>query len=200
MNRWTILWGLLLVGLSCGRDLATPPQSEQAGPSQQTATTGPELDAEDPTILRRPFTAEQIRDEMVLGFEARVRMWTPGGEEVTRWRVVEADPQSVGIEYVNLDGDGQPIGEPQVQRSDWVELRNHASFPADRATRVRAARQTALGNLYGWLYTVRDEKAGTVTEYFFADSLPGAPVHMRIISGTDVVMEMAQLERDRPQR
>jgi hypothetical protein len=52
--------------------------------------------------------------------------------------------------------------------------------------------------LDGWFYTVRDNAHGTVTEYFFADSLPGAPVQLRQTLDGKLVMEMEQVRRSRP--
>jgi hypothetical protein len=149
-------------------------------------------------ILPRPFTAEQIRAEMAPGFTAVLGRRTPEGESRQRWTVVAADAEGVEIEYAALDGAGRPTGEPRVAHSGWVELRDHATFPADRSTREEVTRDTALGRLDGWLYTVRDPDAGTVAEFFFAAAYPGAPVEMRVTQGGETVMEMRQLERHRP--
>jgi hypothetical protein len=47
---------------------------------------------------------------------------------------------------------------------------------------------------------VRDDEAGTVTEFFFAESFPGAPVHMRVMAGVQIVMEMQQRRHTQPSR
>lgn len=163
------------------------------------AIADPLLDPEDPTILRRPFTAEQIRDEWIPGFTVKIRRSSPEGETVERWTVVAADADGVDIEYVPLDADGNAAGESHARRSGWIELRDHASFQADRSTREATTRTTPLGELRGWLYTVRDEQVGTVTEFFFAESLPGAPVEMRVLKDGEPIMDLLQLERHRPQ-
>jgi hypothetical protein len=57
-------------------------------------------------------------------------------------------------------------------------LQDHGAFPAVSSTRREERRQTALGEVDGWLYTVADAVAKTRTELFFANSLPGAPQTM----------------------
>jgi hypothetical protein len=170
-------------------------------PAQQTepAVAGQlERGSDDTGLLPWPFTAEQIRDEMVVGFEAMVSTRTQGREELLRWRVVAADDEGVGIEFTPVDAAGEPVGDSVVQHSGWIELRNHASFPAERSSRKRTVRQTQLGELDGWLYTIVDEEVGSVSEFFFALDYPGAPVHMRVVRNGETVMEMEQLTRSRP--
>lgn len=184
----------LLVLAGCGP--APGPEAVAEPPPVATPeAVEPPLDADDPTILRRPFTAEEIRDEWVEGFTLKISQRTAGAEQLQRWRVVAADAEGVDIEYATLDPMGNVVDQPAVNRATWIELRDHASFKADRATRE----DTTSGELEGWLYRVRDDDAGTVTEYFFARPLPGAPVWMRVTKDGQPVMEMRQLERHRPE-
>ena len=83
----------------------------------------------------------------------------------------------------------------------WEELRLHARFPAARASRQRAERDTPLGTFAGWLYRVQGEEG--ITELFFADDLPGPPViYGRQGEGLDgflaeqVKREVVELEAD----
>jgi len=149
-------------------------------------------------MLPTPFTAEQIRAEWVEGFRLTMRRWAPAGERLERWRVVAADAEGVEIENAVVDADGTVVGEPVTQRSSWTELRDHASFPAAGATRSRVTRSTALGELEGWLYTVPGPESGMTSEFFFADSLPGAPVQMAAWQAGEKVFEPEQLDRERP--
>lgn len=110
-----------------------------------------------------------------------------------------ADADGATIEFVPVDADDQPTGEPTTSRSTWAELRDHASFPAERATRRRATRDTPLGRLDGWVYRVEDEASGAVTEFFFADDTPGAPVEMVSTANGREVASMRQLERAVPE-
>ncbi len=181
----------VVAGVGCNRQ-------EVAGVSPPAATTAQDVSSEAST-LPTPFTAEQIRDEWIVGFEVVMRRIGPDGESLERWRVVEADPETVSIEGAVIDGLGQPIDEPQVGRSGWSELRDHAKFPVDRGTRMRERRQTALGELEGWLYVVEDVEGGGATHFFFADSLPGAPVEVEAVIGGEAFTVLEQIERFRPE-
>jgi hypothetical protein len=149
-------------------------------------------------ILERPFTAEQIRDEWTPGFRLVMRRSTPGETRLERWTVLAADAEGVEIEFAALADDGAVSGEPVVQRSTWLELRDHASFAAAGASREWTTRDTALGALEGWLYRVREEGSEAVSEFFFVPGLPGAPVQMRTVEGEQTVFELEQIERSRP--
>ena len=166
-------------------------------PSSQPATSA-DLDPEDPTILERPFTAEEIRAEWVPGFRLLMRRSFPERTRIERWTVVAADDEGAEIEYANLADDGSVEGEPTVSRSAWTELRDHASFPASHSTREWVSRSTALGEFEGWLYRVAEPGAATVKEFFFVRELPGAPVQMRILEGEATVLELEQTARLRP--
>jgi hypothetical protein len=150
------------------------------------------------TLLEYPFSAEEIRNEWVVGFTLKVRRWTADAEAFETWTVVDADADGVDIESALLDPSGEPVSESAVQRSTWVQLRDHASFPADRATREAVTRDTPLGELGGWLYSVGDPSGGVVTEFFFADDLPGAPVTVHVLKDDAVVEIFEQVERSRP--
>ena len=119
----------------------------------------------------------------------------PDVESLERWTVVEADTDGVVIESVALDAEGNPDGEPSRQPATWTQLRDHASFPAEHAQRSTVTRETELGVLEGWLYEVRDPGSGSVTEFFFASSMPGAPVEMRTTLNGEVVQLLEQIER-----
>ena len=163
------------VTASCGRQELT----EDSVPAAQ-----PVLDAgSEASTLPTPFTAEHIRDEWIVGFEVVMRRNGPDGEFLERWRVVDADLETVSIEGAVIDALGKPIGEPQVGRSGWTELRDHAAFPAERGVRLREHRSTALGAFDGWLYVIQDEEGEGVTRYFFADALPGAPLQVEAVVG-----------------
>lgn len=170
-------------------------------PQPQTNDDRPPTPAEDaarPGFLTPPFTAEQIRGEWVEGLELTIRRWAADAEALESWRVVQADADGVDIESTVRDGDGNVIRPTAVRHSTWTELRDHASFPADRATRERVTRDTALGDLDGWLYTVSDPDSGTISEFFFAVSLPGAPVYVHVFRDGELVEIFEQVDRRRP--
>jgi hypothetical protein len=150
--------------------------------------------------LPYPFSADEIRDEWIVGFRLKMRRVIEGAESIERWTVVAADADGVEIESALLDDDGNVRGEANLARSTWIDLRNHATFPAAKARREEATRDTALGTLDGWVYTVREDDEGTVSEFFFAKELPGAPVEMRTTRNGGLIMELTQLDRHRPSR
>ena len=145
MKRMTVV--LVVVGSICALACGAGAETE----SGQLAEPAPKEAGTVPTILERPFTAEQIRDEWVEGFRLRIRQWTPEAETIEVWTVVRADAESVDIESEVLDENGSVVGEAKIQNTSWVQLREHASFPAERATREAVVRQTPLGELQGWL-------------------------------------------------
>lgn len=189
MKRFAPFLLLLVAALGCGGGEAPI----------EPAPVAVDLDPDDPTILQRPFTAEEIRDEWVPGFRLLMRRSFPEQTRVERWTVVAADEEGAEIEYATIAEDGSVEGEASVKRSSWIELRDHASFPAAHATREWVSRSTALGGQEGWLYRVADPEAATLQEFFFVPSLPGAPVMMRILEGEETIFELEQTARLRPE-
>jgi len=189
---------LFLMTLACGGGEDPSGNREPGNDLDVAATTASpvELEPGDPSLVRRPFTADEIRGEWVEGFRLLIRRTTPEGASVERWTVVSADDEGAEIEYAALDEDNN-VTESAVRRATWVEVRDHASFPAATATREWVTRSTGLGTYDGWLYRVSGD-GGVVEEYFFVPSLPGAPVQMKIVTGDHTVFELEQVSRLRP--
>ena len=179
---------VILLALGCGG-------AESPGKQVVAAV---DLDPDDPSILMRPFSAEEIRDEWVPGFRLLMRRSSPEQTLIERWTVVSADGEGVEIEYATILDDGSVEGEPTIARSGWVELRDHAAFPAAHSTREWVSRSTALGEFEGWLYRVAEPGAAVVNEFFFVPELPGAPVQMHTLEGDTTVFELEQTARLRP--
>jgi hypothetical protein len=150
--------------------------------------------------LPRPFTAEQIRDEWVEGLTVVMRSVGPEGESRQRWTVVDADETGAVIEFTPIDAKGEAAGAPRTERSTWNQLRDHATFAASSATREVVTRETPLGKYEGWLYRVPDPEQGTLTEFFFASELPGAPLVMRVSREGRTLMELTQVSRSKTKR
>ena len=129
-------------------------------------------------ILPTPYTAEEVRDAWVEGFEVTTRTRSAEGEIYSRTRVIAWSETGFGLVEIQVDERGRPL-KRDVSRytGTWEELRAHALFPVSRASRERTEWDTPLGQLEGWLYLVRGEE-GTM-EFFFADDLPGPPVVSR---------------------
>lgn len=93
----------------------------------------------------------------------------------------------------SFDVSGKARGQPQFFESTWEELRDHARFPAQTATRERASRQTLMGELEGWLYRVAGETRRS--KVFFADGLPGPPVIYSHFKGDTQVLRAEMIDR-----
>ena len=181
-------WPLVLALVtSCGTAPEDAAVSNEARPGAA---------AQRPAELAMPYTAEQIRDAWVEGLTLQMVNQTKFGKQYQRWTVVRADDEGADIEYLDTDESGKPIGEPQIRPSLWIQLRDHARFPADRCTRTEVTRTTPLGEQKGWSYTLTDEPNGVVTEFFFAHETPGAPVSMVVRQHGAVVQELSQVKRD----
>lgn len=199
--RWSVMSFLILsmALFGCAKnDLDNGGRVDAGQGATAHATTDAVDTGSEGGLLERPFTAEQIRDEWVPGLRLLMRRSSPESHVMERWTVVAADDEGVDIEYATLDDNGNIVGEPTVQRSTWVELRDHASFPAAYSTREWVARTTQLGDYEGWLYRVQDQDTGTVTEFFFVPELPGAPVQMSTVKGDTTLFELEQVARIHP--
>lgn len=185
---------LAVAAVGCGGQQDRSTVTEVAAPEPVETTAGPPAPT-DEGMLPTPFTADQIRDEWKPGFELTMRRWTAEGESLERWRVVAADQDGVDIEFAAVSCDGEVIEQPVTRHSTWTELRDHASYSASVASRSRDGRITKLGDLEGWLYTVDNTEENTVSDLFFADSLPGAPVQMTVRRGDEKVMVLEQIAR-----
>lgn len=179
-GRWIVLLALMPI-VACGAQ----PAGETL-PADATAAT---------ESLELPFTAEQIRDEWTPGLTLVLHFNFPDRQEWQRWTVIDADADGAQIEYQALDAQGQPAAPPERAPSRWGELRDHALFPAAQARRERVSRETVLGRLEGWVYKVHDPQAETMTEFFFADDLPGAPVWMETRRNQEVTLTINQIAR-----
>ena len=185
---------LLVAAVGCAVGCGGP-----SGPVTAAKTpVGDGSDTERPGFLATPFTAEQIRGEWIEGLEVKIRRWTPEAEAYELWTVTGADAEGTEIMSTLLDAEGEVVRAAESHRSTWTELRDHASFSTAMASRERVRRETPLGGLDGWLYTVEDPASGAVSELFFAEELPGAPVSVHVFRGGELVEIFEQVERERP--
>lgn len=149
-------------------------------------------------MLPTPFSAAEIRATWTDGFEVVMVRTTPEGTVRERWRVVAADDTGCEIEFTPVDESGEPVGDGVVRPSGWVELRDHAAFPAATAERRRWTRDTSFGTLKGWQYEVRNPEEGTLSKLFFADGYAGAPVWMESTRDGKLLVRLEQVERTPP--
>jgi hypothetical protein len=117
-------------------------------------------------VYPAPYTWEQIRAATKSGRTYRYRVEMPG--KPTRERV---------LTFTKVDEDGCEIfaggGEPK--RKGWVSLQKDAEFPKDRVKTYEESVKLPGGKFDCIVYEVRG-KDGEVSTYYFAKTLPGAPV------------------------
>jgi hypothetical protein len=79
-----------------------------------------------PGFAPTPFTAAEIRAGCPAGRVSIVR--TPDGLGSTRF--ASDDDEGAWIEDTPLDESRRPVGPVERERSTWLELQEHAAFPA----------------------------------------------------------------------
>jgi len=128
-----------------------------------------------PDHLPTPFTAEEIRAACGVGRTLRFRVEAAGEEPaVLVTRYVENDPEGGVQESWRETPDGRRLSEPQRERSTWLELQEHASFPSDLTERAEETIDIPAGRFACLRYT-RTGPEGT-WRFWFAHDLPGQPV------------------------
>ena len=145
----------------------------------------------------RPFTPGEIRDATPKGFSRRYRVSGPEGVEGYReWTVLEADKKGAKIENRELTPDLSPMGKPSVGRSKWTELQSHATFPANSTTIEDVEHETPSGKYPCLLYTVfgEDDGVGVLHRFWFARTLPGAPVEFESLRDGELVFRHTLVE------
>jgi hypothetical protein len=89
-------------------------------------------------------------------------------------RYVRCDAEGATIEKARLTVDGMPLGPATTDRTTWLELQAHASFPADQTDIAVETIETPLGALECQRYTVHD--GSTIETFWFARPAPGMPI------------------------
>jgi hypothetical protein len=168
MNHYAHFGGLLFGALGTWVAIARPPRLPKwiafavlfgglvvAGAAAPTT----------PRMAPTPFTAAQIRDATKAGRTYRFREEAPGQE-----------PGEWTLTFVKVDKAGAEIatGDKPPTRVTWEQLRRHAEFDAKSVT-TRDERVTVPGGTFDCVVYVVQKKDETST-YYFAKTLPGAPV------------------------
>ena len=111
-------------------------------------------------------------------------------------RNLSADREAGVYEVWTESTDGVPLTEPEQGRSTWLELQGHASMPADATTIDPVEIDLPIGRYQGVRYT---RVTGDVVDTFwFALSLPGAPVRIESRVGDEVVFSSTTTALRRP--
>lgn len=149
-----------------------------------------------------PFTAERIREATPKGRTYRFQVGGPGDAPMTlTMRFVEVGPEKAVLETTMLGADGKPLAEAKRQDTTWAQLENHAHYPA-AATVITPEKVTVPAGTYAakkYTVTEKDED-GTrrVTQAWFADDLPGAPVKFIVERDGRPAATMILLEHTNP--
>jgi hypothetical protein len=122
-----------------------------------------------------PFTAEEIRGGCPTGRTIRLLVELESQPPFVRVnRFVHTDAEGSTVERTRYTLEGELIGSPETDRTTWLQLQAHASFPAAVTEIHPETIETPLGSLDCLRYTVVD---GSATDSFwFAPSAPGMPV------------------------
>jgi len=128
-----------------------------------------------PDDLPTPFTAAEIREGCPPGRTLRFRIERAGEDPVIRVsRYAETDVEGAVQESWTEDFDGRRLSDPERERSTWLELQEHASFPRATTQRAEEEVEIAAGRFACLRYTRTDPDA--VWRFWFARDLPGQPV------------------------
>lgn len=147
-----------------------------------------------PDHLPTPFTAEEIRLACPPGRTLRYaheRSGQPTVIRVTRYVSVEADGCIQESWQESPDG-GAPLNEPERSTATWLDLQQHASFPAATTTRDEEEIEVPAGRFKCWRYTRVDDRV--TWRFWFARDLPGSPVQFEQQQEGEVVFRAMLLD------
>lgn len=144
-----------------------------------------------------PHTAAQIKEATRVGRKYTFKIEAP--DEPAQLQVMEftaVTPEGATLKQSTLNEDKTPAGEPVEDQVTWADLESHAHFPKD-TTRVSEEELTVpAGTFPCKVYRVTE--AEMVNTFWFAKSLPGAPVKVEAREGDKVVFTMTLIEHVNP--
>jgi hypothetical protein len=154
-----------------GKPAKAPEKETELDTSPDPVPPPPPPPAEDPAVKKgpvypAPFTWEEIRAATRSGRTYRYRVEIPG-----------KPPRERVVTFVKVDDDGCEVfaGGENPKRLGWPTLQKHTEFPQDRVTTREDTVKLPSGKFDCMVYEVRGND-GEVTTYYFARTLPGAPV------------------------
>lgn len=148
-------------------------------------------------IAPPPFSADQIRAATPDGRTYLFAVEGPEGRALRKLTFRSPTEAGAQLEAQNLNaGDQSPLAEPQRAPVTWAELVGHASYPAAHTRIERAEITVPAGTFECRRYTVVEPspKGQKRTVAWFADALPGAPVHHEVHIGAQLVSRMQLVE------
>ena len=144
-----------------------------------------------------PFSAAQIRDGFVVGREVRTLTVRSGAEPYVHVRRhLSADAEAGVYEFWTETLEGEPISEPEQDRSMFLELQGHASMPVAATTIEPVEIDVPMGRFDGLKYT--RSQGDAVDTFWFAVQRPGAPLRIESRVGGEVVFSSTAISERRP--
>jgi hypothetical protein len=146
-----------------------------------------------PDHLPTPFTAAEIREGCPPGRTLRIRIERAGEDPVIRVvRYVEIDADGAVQESWAERLDGSRLSDPERERSTWLELQEHASFPVASTERIEEELTIPAGRFACLRYTRTDPDA--IWRFWFARDLPGQPVRFEREADGQIVFSATLIE------
>ncbi|MFF2272791.1 hypothetical protein ACFVTX_10990 [Agromyces sp. NPDC058136] len=142
-----------------------------------------------PGLLPTPFTAAEIRAASGSGKTIRLEVELPDGDRFERVnRFTELDDEGATLSQWRLDGDGAVDGPVTSERVTWLELQEHAAFPAEHTTRGAEVLELPIGRVECVRFEVEHgEEHANASRFWFALEHPGMPVRYEIPMPSGVV-------------
>lgn len=129
-------------------------------------------------LLPTPFSAAEIRAGCPAGRTIRLLVEPVSGAPYERMNLfVDCDAEGATIESWVVGVDGEPV-DRSADRSTWLDLQRHASFPAATTRRTEETVDLPLGRLECLVYT-RDSGA----RFVFAKGHAGMPARYELPDG-----------------
>ncbi len=141
-------------------------KSGEKGSGEKRSSPGEDAPSGKGPVYPAPFSWEEIRGATKSGRTYRFKVQERG--KPARERV---------LTFVKVDDDGCEVfaGGDSPRRMGWPQFQKDAEFPKDRVTTREETVKLPGGKFDCMVYEVRG-KDGEVSTYYFARTLPGAPV------------------------
>lgn len=124
-----------------------------------------------------PHSAEEIRKACPQGHFRRYLVEVPNEPPLYRKLTFQnATKDAVEMRTVQVDAEGNTVGERRQVWIRWQGLQAEASFPKGITTISDVTLVTNAGVFPSWLYELRRREGQEVERYWFARTLAGPPV------------------------
>jgi hypothetical protein len=144
-----------------------------------------------------PYTAAQIKEATKVGRKYTFKIEVP--DEPAQFQVMEftaVTAEGATLKQTTLDKDKAPAGETIEDQVTWNDLESHAHFPKDATRMTEEDLTVPAGTFPCKVYRVTE--AEIVNTYWFAKTLPGAPIKVEAREGDKVVFTMTLTEHVNP--